>query len=66
LLVPHALGSLRVALTGEVRRIVFSEKGAVVATHPPRSRPIATMGSLPFEARLHLEGAVEMRLIAYE
>jgi len=66
LLVSHALPSLRVALTGEVRRIVFCEKGAVVTTHPPRSRPITIMGSLPFEVHLHTEGAMDVQLKAHE
>ena len=66
MLVPRALPSLRVAVIGEVRRIVFSEKSAVVATHPPRSRPITTMGSLPFEVRLHTEVAMAVQLKAYE
>ena len=54
------------AVAGEVRRIVFSEKGAVVATHPPRSTPITKVGSLPFEVRLHPEGAMEVQLKAHE
>jgi hypothetical protein len=38
LLGSHALPNIRVALTGEVRRIVLSEKYAVVPKHLPRTR----------------------------
>ena len=66
MLAPPALPSLRVAVTGEVRGIVFSEKGAVVATPPPRSTPITTVGSPPFEVRIHLESAMAWQLEAHE
>jgi hypothetical protein len=33
---------------------------------PHRSTPITTMESLPFEVRLHTEGAMNMPLKAYE
>jgi hypothetical protein len=42
-------------VAGQIRRIVFSEKGVVVATHPPRSTPITTTG-LRFKMQLGVEG----------
>ena len=65
MLVSHAIPSLRMVVAGEVRRIVFSELGAVVTTRPPRPT-ITTMGSLPFEVRLHSEGAMDVQLKAHE
>ena len=56
----HALPSLRVAVAGEVRRIAFSETGAVVATDSV-SGPTTTM-ALPFVVRVSPEGAMEMRI----
>ena len=49
-------------VAGEVSRIVFSEKGAVVAIHSPGSTPITTMRSLPLEVRLHPENAMGVQL----